>query len=65
LANDIIDSGAPYWLFGEPDLAQRRRLRQLEAARVLEERAAVLRKQFQDETDDQAEIYAAIREHTN
>lgn len=43
MAQEIIDAGAPSWLFGTPDWDERFRKRQLERARVLEEEAAALR----------------------
>lgn len=42
-AKQIILAGAPYWLFGEPDWNKRYKLRQLEKARELEEKAKLLK----------------------
>jgi hypothetical protein len=42
-AREIIDAGAPYWLFGEPDWDDRFRKREIERARVLEEEAKAIR----------------------
>lgn len=41
-ARAVIEAGAPYWLFGEPDWENRFRKRELERARVLREEAAAI-----------------------
>lgn len=38
-ARDVIEAGAPSWLFGKPDWEQRAKARALERARVLREQA--------------------------
>lgn len=38
-AREIIEAGAPYWLFGEPDWEKRQAARNAERARVLREQA--------------------------
>lgn len=43
VAQEIIKAGAPEWLFGEPDWNERSRLKRIECARQMEERAAELR----------------------
>ncbi|MEZ0212498.1 MAG: hypothetical protein ACAH27_06040 [Xanthobacteraceae bacterium] len=39
-AQQIMEAGEPYWLFGEPDWLARARARDMERARVLREEAA-------------------------
>ena len=42
-AEEIIEAGRPYWLFGPPDWDERAKAKALERARVLEEEAASIR----------------------
>ena len=41
-AQQIIEAGAPFWLFGEPDWSDRARKKALEHARALREQAAAI-----------------------
>lgn len=42
VAMQIIEAGAPYWLFGEPDWEERDKAKCLERARLLREEAEKL-----------------------
>lgn len=44
-AIEIIHSGSPYWLFGEPDWEERYKKIQLEKARILKEEAERIEKE--------------------
>lgn len=44
VAQQIIEAGEPYWLFGEPDWESRDRLKELERARQLKELANAIEK---------------------
>lgn len=46
VAKDIIEAGAPSWLYGEPDWAERERLKELEKARILHGQALEIEQKY-------------------